>query len=283
MATSSSQQYPIPHYEFVNGSPDDFKCPVCFDAIYGAKKTTCCGHHLCETCSERLTGSLCPVCKLGPLKTQEDEYFRKKLDDLKVYCPHKGERHTYKKQFYDPEYAMFWMPSLSDPITVTCKFQCELGDIQSHLDKDCPLQLVTCKYKCDTTDLRRFEVEYHEKNCRMRPHKCRYCSYEASAFQIEKHFQVCPKIPVECPNRCMKDKILRESIVAHLTHCKLHKVSCEFAYAGCTVTPTRKNYESHLQESTNIHLKLLGIHCAHKDKEMEDMKMRLAELETKLC
>lgn len=286
MATSPPSKQQL-HYEFVGGLPKDYECPVCLDAVYGAKQTACCGHHLCETCSERLTESPCPVCKKTPLVTVDDVYFRRKLNDLKVYCPHRGKMYKYKKDFYDPERSlpMFqtrYQPQRA-PSIVTCNSQCDLRDIQSHLDKDCPLQPVTCRYKCDTTDLKRFEIENHEnKICKMRPYKCSYCPHKAKAIEIDLHNKICPKVPVLCPNGCTYDKMSRESLIVHLTQCPLQGVSCEFAYAGCTVVPTRREHNAHIEESVKDHLKLLAAYGARKDKEIEDIKMRLTKLETKL-
>lgn len=78
-------------YEFKQKLPEDFECPVCLDAVYDAKETTCCGHHLCKSCSDRLTAGArpCPHCRASPLATQDSQFMRRKLRQLHIYCINK--------------------------------------------------------------------------------------------------------------------------------------------------------------------------------------------------
>ena len=72
------------------------------------------------------------------------------------------------------------------------------------------------------------------------------------------HYDVCPKIPLKCPNKCSsEEKIIREKMKEHLDVCPDQEVSCKYSEFGCDIKVKRKDFDDHLTSSYELHLHLV--------------------------
>ena len=79
-------------YDFVKRPSEEFFCPVTLGLLLEPHLTSCCGNHLSEEAVSRLKrdNMPCPVCKEPELVTMSDKFYRRKVCEIKVYCPHKA-------------------------------------------------------------------------------------------------------------------------------------------------------------------------------------------------
>ncbi len=183
-------------YDFVKQPDQDYFCPVSLELLVESYQTTCCGHHISQQAANRLIRERkpCPMCKVKEFNTQPDKYFKRKVRQLKVCCPHKksgcewtGElgdlnHHTtacpkrpWKCQYCDFESIYEFGPNDHTPncanYPLPCPNQCEIGtvprhDADSHL-LECPLQLVECEFTgvgCDVNVPRRDLARHMTEN-----------------------------------------------------------------------------------------------------------------------
>ena len=77
-------------FDFVERPSKEFFCPVTFELLLEPHQTGCCGNHLSERAVVRLKqeNKPCPICKEPDLATMVDKYFRRKVCEVKVCCPH---------------------------------------------------------------------------------------------------------------------------------------------------------------------------------------------------
>ena len=264
-------------YEFVKELPDDFTCSVCYDAIYDAKETKCCGHYFCQSCSDRVIASEmgCPQCRVFPLETQDGHFMRRKLKQLHIYCVNKNCCSVANPS-----------RSSSDVVIVVdgCDWKGEINDLQSHLNNHCPHATVTCQHKCDVK-MARCEKEDHENNvCSKRPLSCLFCGMEATAEEIHQHALECEGRPVSCPNNCSA-MLVQGELNCHLEQCPLKKVACDFEFAGCKVKISKQDYDGHMKNSAQKHIQLLSQSFAEQvamgkkaEEQIEDIKEQITDL-----
>lgn len=251
-------------YEFVRELPADFTCPICLDAVIGARQTSCCGHHLCQFCAETTANKVCPVCQNERMTSIPDLYFRRKLNQMLVYCSHKSKG---------------------------CPWTGELNDVDEHLER-CGFELVACSYGCDQRVQRR-ELDEHNSLCMKRPYSCEYCLYKATYEDVTKvHWPVCETYPVDCPNGCSRSqRIARSDLQNHLsTECPLQEVECEFRYAGCHDKVIRENHSEHIDTHTQSHISLVSAQVQHllktltiREIEMDELRREVEHLKEQLA
>ena len=254
-------------YEFVEQPCRDFFCPVTFDVLLEPYLTECCGHHLSETVYQQLQaqGKPCPVCKEEPLKAMRDKYHKRRVSSLKVRCPHKAEG---------------------------CEWQGELGSLEQHLnDKsssgECRYVDVDCPYACGERVQRRSLEEHKSQRCPLRPFTCQYCNHKATFQEVtKKHWPVCEKYPLPCPNECGEEEIERQHLKGHLEQtCPFEVIQCDFSYAGCGAQLQRRLMSAHMKEGTEAHLSLIAhkvpmLEKQHRDqiKQLEDQVKQQQDL-----
>ena len=78
-------------YYFVEKPLFDVVCPVMKSVMLEPHQTHCCGNHLSAKASTTLQeeGKNCPLCKKAHFTSSADGYFRRKVGELQVYCPHR--------------------------------------------------------------------------------------------------------------------------------------------------------------------------------------------------
>ena len=250
-------------YEFLEPLPDDFKCPVCLDAVYDAVETKCCGHHLCGQCSDRLTGA-CPLCKEPQLVTRESMFMRRQLRQRHIYCINKNCSNRIYNNQYPANPNSQDSPSQFSTGSNCCNWSGEINDLQSHLEI-CPHAIVACQYNCGFIMARCQKEDHEDKICRKRPFSCWFCGMKATAKEIDGHAIKCDKRPIECPNKCPAE-LLQGELQLHLKQCPLQEVSCEFKHAGCKERISRKDYDSHITDTSAMisHLRLLSSSVAEQ-------------------
>lgn len=96
----------------------------------------------------------------------------------------------------------------------------------------------------------------------------------------ERHMTECSKYPLACPNRCGEMSIERERMGEHQLECPLQVVDCEFSHVGCTAKPVRRALESHLQENTQHHLRLLSRLCHELNQRLREREEQVESLVT---
>ena len=263
-------------YKLLKPLPDDFKCPVCLDAVYDAVETKCCGVLLCMSCFRELTSfkMACPQCRTSLLAAHANQFMRRKVRQLHIYC--------INRQWYNKDVLWSYPVSpnshahqLSLNDYNSCNWSGEINDLQSHLDNHCPHATVTCRYKCGV-EMVRLQKDVHEaKVCCKRPFSCWFCDMKAIAEEIDDHAIKCDKRPIECPNKCSAE-LLQGELQLHLEQCPLQEISCEFEHVGCKEKVLRKDHNSHIECNTHKHLELLSSKFVVKLSEMKEMKQGLA-------
>ena len=88
-----------------------------------------------------------------------------------------------------------------------------------------------------------------------------------------KHFDVCGHVPLDCPNKCSDEKILRQDLSDHIEKsCPLHMVGCEFVHLGCSEMFCRKDRADHMTHSQAAHLSLVMSHLILREKKCDELQ-----------
>ncbi len=78
-------------FDFLEEPGPDYFCPVSTELLVKPVQTTCCGHHLSLAVANRIIkeGKPCPLCMNETFALNDDKYFKRKVNELKVYCSYK--------------------------------------------------------------------------------------------------------------------------------------------------------------------------------------------------
>lgn len=225
---------------FVHTPPDDLICSICLLVHRDPVLTSCCGNHFCKSCVEQVRSEQrpCPLCGVQPFTTMLDKYFVRKVNELEVVCHHK-------------ERGCSWTGSVSA--------------LNRHLDPkkgDCQYLKMECPYFCGAI-INCSELKSHQNVCGRRPYACKFCGYEGVYEDMSsKHWKMCEKYPLPCPNDCGTVDIPREDLQKHLKeNCSLERNECEFSYAGCTACLSKSELSKHLSNNLQYHLSLVSKYC----------------------
>ena len=145
--------------------------------------------------------------------------------------------------------------------------------LAAHLSS-CPLQSVECSNGCGVKVLRR-QLEGHlMRDCLKRQVPCEYCKKVSSFEEIMgSHLGVCGHVPLDCPNKCSGQKILRQDLPDHIEkNCPLHVIGCEFSHVGCTARFSRRDREDHIALSQAAHLSLVMARMVHFEKRYDELR-----------
>ena len=188
-----------PDYDLVEQPDQDYFCPVSLELLVEPHQTTCCGHHISQQVANRLARELkpCPMCKQDNMATQEDKYFRRKVRQLNVRCPHKKSG---------------------------CEWTGELGD-QNHHTTSCPKRPWKCQY-CDFESTHDIGTNNHTPCCDNYPLPCpNQCEIgTVPRCQADSHLLECPLQLVECEfvGAGCDVKVPRRDQVGHMTESVQH-------------------------------------------------------------
>ena len=162
-----------PDYDFVEEPSQDFFCPVSLELLTDPHLTMCCGNHLSQEAANRLKrdGKPCPMCKDPQLNTVPNKHYRRKVNEIKVCCPHKKSG---------------------------CEWVGGVNEVKQHSDS-CPKHPWQCQY-CEFESIYNIGVDLHLPVCTKYPLECPN-SCEVGSMprcDLEAHLMVCPLQPVTC-------------------------------------------------------------------------------------
>ena len=219
-------------YNFVERPSEDFFCPVIRSLLREPQQTMCCGNHLSQEAVTRLqqNGEPCPTCR-GTLSTMPDKFFKRKVNELKVYCPNKS---------------------------LGCEWVGEVSNVNRHLSQnamegECQFVTVACPYSCDN-GFQRCQIEGHKANdCPNRPFTCQYCGHETTYIKVtSEHWSVCERYPVECPNKSLGCQWAGErgDLNQHLDE-DVEEGECQFVTVACPYDCS-DSFQRHLLEGHKV-------------------------------
>ena len=261
-------------FSFVQPPPDDLICSICLLVQREPVLTSCCGNHFCNSCVQKvkLEQRPCPLCGSENFTTMLDKYFSRKVNELEVACIHKNEG---------------------------CLWQGRVSLLEKHVDPekgDCKYMRIECPFFCGTI-LNYTDIEKHKNACHKRPYACKFCGYKGVYEDMStKHWRMCEKYPLPCPNNCGEVDIERRYMEKHKLDCSLQKRDCEFSFAGCTQCLNSGDMSEHLANSVQYHLSIMSKQCSDlsqmlprefrsqiekkmesKDTEIKSLKLKLKE------
>ena len=80
-------------------------------------------------------------------------------------------------------------------------------------------------------------------------------------------------MPIECPNNCNTESLLRKDLPEHSELCPLEEVKCPFHIIGCEIVAARIDVLDHLEEARTVHMLNMAKHFQQVCREMMDRRM----------
>ena len=211
----------------------DYQCLICYELFtepLSEPFITDCGHLCCRKCCDRLLDSSkteCPTCREPEMLTSArcDKYLQRVVRSLEVRC--------------------------SD-YEVGCEWVGELRDLHDHLDPAKGRCGIACLFGCGKYDRRSEMREHTRHHCHKRMISCENCGYY-NTFTIvtEKHYPICPRSPIDCPNQHSPvEGLRRHQLEQHLNECSHQLVDCP--NTGCSVRLPRGEMKLHTLEQHNL-------------------------------
>ena len=199
-------------------------CRSCHQLLVEAQEMSCCEGMFCLKCIEQWNAmgkGHCPGCTTVKWDCHPNRTVERVLKGMHVLC----RNHL-----------------------IGCQWRGELRDLSEHLAKDtgCQYAIVCCPHNCGTDFMRLSLNDHVSTQCSLRPYQCQYCQKKSTYTDIvQNHLPECPMHPVECPNVCAVEGVVRQGLAAHLNNCPLQSVQCS---NGCGVQMLRKQLEGHLMD-----------------------------------
>ena len=173
-----------------------------------------------------MTNDECPTCREPDMlnDARRDKYLQRKVKSLKVRCS------DYKE----------------------CEWVGELRDLHDHLDPAKGRCGIACPFGCGKYARRSEMKEHSRRHCHKRMISCENCGYY-NTFTIvtEKHYPICPRSPIDCPNQhCPVEGLRRHQLEQHLNECSHQLVDCP--NTGCSVQLPRGEMKIHTLQQHNL-------------------------------
>ena len=94
--------------------------------------------------------------------------------------------------------------------------------------------------------------EHSSRHCHKRMISCENCSYYNTVTIVtEKHYPICPRSPIDCPNQpCPVEGLRRHQLEQHLNECSHQLVDCP--NTGCSVRLPRGEMKLHTLQQHNL-------------------------------
>jgi hypothetical protein len=267
---------PTESLQEAEGTPEDiflepvdpqFLCVHCKKVLRGPMQSGC-GCRWCYGCLQRERMQQgdhlqCSNCKEHFYKQEvaRDNFARKWLEKLIVYCSNRSRG---------------------------CREQMPFGSLDSHLQEDCPYELIHCMLRakgCQARIQRNHLVQHMEKECLYRRQRCQFCGDDIALSDIELHEKDCRNMMSECPNQCGVS-VHKDKIDEHVNSvCKKQVVPCLFANYGCPYKEFRevKQMDVHMSDQQIFHLECITVHIKAMDKELEGLCEMKTRMENKLA
>jgi len=151
----------------------------------------------------------------------------------------------------------------------------------------CLLQDNGCRWTGELSNgsyYKRADLQCHRDVCESRPSLCVYCTYKCPYKELASHYKNCPMIPQKCKNNCSEKLFIKKELKSHLAKdCPLEAVTCEYQFAGCNLTLTRKDMKDHEDSQTKHHLSLVTTKCTQLQKKETSMSVEIQQLQTEMA
>ena len=253
--------------EFVDPPPTllQSECSICLQILYLPHLISCCGHNYCKLCINQVMEKSrpCPLCNEETFTVLHNKGLQRSLNELHVYCSN---------------------------VKLGCQWKGPLGEFERHLNEEpdmefqltgCPYVEIDCKHGCGGRMRRGVIAEHQTEQCPQRPFCCAYCRQYDSihADVVYRHWPVCKKYPMTCPNHCTVYAIERENMEEHLRlDCPLERINCEFSFAGCEVEVPREELSSHLESNQVEHMSMLAAMNLRLNDDLTEKEEQIAQL-----
>ena len=253
--------------DFVEKPPKQLvvECPICMGLLFNPHIVSCCGHHFCEVCLQKVKDECqpCPMCK-SEFSSLCNKALQRDINQLEVRCPNKNKMDEKG-----------------------CQWTGDLGLLEGHLNigermGQCDYTVVGCMYGCGHSD-KRGALGGHELLCPKRPYSCDYCGeYESTCEDVtERHWKECSQYIIECPNLCKKRYLARATLQNHLANeCELQIVACNFSWAGCKVQVQRSKLEEHEDTSITAHLQKVCLTSSNLMSHFQELSESVTVMKT---
>lgn len=254
--------------------------------------------------------NLCTRVALDPVQCQHSHLFCKLciLSHLEVNdtCPIQGD-HLTRQQLHPNKFAS----TIVSRLQVSCPFRTSpnlFSSIRNHLrqypgchwtgplkqlqyhKQKCSYRLTSCK-QCKKCDIPFNFMSTHLQMCEAGEEICSECNQSISKQQMDQHLNICPAVPIQCPNHCIANAtdqstyvtvIRRSQLENHLQSCVKHRIACTYKSVGCQVINTREKVNFHLEKDIHQHMQLLLNRVTTLETELENCKKRdIREIQTK--
>jgi len=205
----------------------------------------------------------------------EDECVHRKVDCQ--YCHIVGEH-----QFIEGEHK-----EQCPKFPIACPNKCQADNIlRENIDehrKMCPLEQVTCPNDCGISLQQQHLTSHVEDECVHRKVNCQYCHLAGEHQFIEgEHKEQCPKLPIDCPNKCDIGSVPRDDVEEHMKMCPLELIQCEYHVVGCEERMARKDQKKHNKEKIEDHLAYVTYQLIRAQNSLVSAVNSREELKTKI-
>ncbi|XP_065181188.1 uncharacterized protein LOC135811874 isoform X2 [Sycon ciliatum] len=213
--------------------PEKFLCPVCLLLLRDPVQTGC-GHRFCRYCSKRVIDSgneICPVDHEPVTCAFEDNYARREVANLEVYC------------------------SMS---TKGCTWTGKLRNVEDHTAV-CEYTNVRCPNEGCSEAVHRNQLNHHVTDvCRYTPVPCALCSVPVPQALMPDHIaQECINAEVQCA--MCRNQIKRKELVQHTAEdCPNKTVVCPYHQYSCVFEGTREQVDRHCESQKEHHMHLVS-------------------------
>jgi len=161
--------------------------------------------------------------------------------------------------------------------------ECNLEDCNekkmAHVATRTQKQIHSLKFNCIyppcvfVGNLSELKNHYKELQCGNQPAKCQHCHLDIALSLMERHLQLCEKLPITC--QCGFETTLQEKKKHEEDDCELMQILCPYRkWSGCKHESNRK-----LMKST--HMKDITGHMAQATKWVDDLKKMIKNKEQK--
>ncbi|XP_065901684.1 TNF receptor-associated factor 6-like [Dysidea avara] len=252
---------------FVSSPSKDYECSICLSILRDPYLTTCCGSHFCKACVEGVKrgDNQCPLCREQPINAFVDKYFKRQLNQFKIYCPRRNVKGHRGGE-------------------VGCRWKGQLGGLEQHLaidqlEGECQYVEVKCQF-CRQPVLRRNLNTHVSNTCPNRKISCDYCDFQSTYEEVtKKHVHSCPNYPLLCPNSCSSNVIQRHKMADHLSKCLEQEVVCSFSEMGCSEKIRRKQLSEHLETNVMHHQMLTCKAFYAQQQSLLETQLKVVEIQ----
>ena len=226
-ACVANRQHCAPPQLFVNPVDEEYLCCSCRGVAVNPCQLPCghdCGRECLQTSGD---GFSCPIC------------------------------HAVHAR--DTVLALNKISRLTAKLLVRCPGKCSWsgpwGQLENHLNLDCPEFEIVCPFRCGERTPRKTMPE-HRKNCAQRTESCKHCLRSFKHIDVGLHEDRCPLRIIQCPS-CVEQR-RQEQLDHHLKNeCEKGCVPCPFGEYGCKETVTRGTIAMHVSSFLERHCQLL--------------------------